>query len=123
MNRPSILTTSCVLAAHKLRKPVRMGMSLETNMNVIGKRLPFSGDYEVGLDHNGIIQYLNATGCTDFGNDGGNENLTSVALKTFMSPYKNETWNFDINSTKTDTQTCSSVRGPGNSFLPVWKIN
>jgi xanthine dehydrogenase/oxidase len=46
----ALISTACALAAHKLHRPVRLVMSLETNMSAIGKRCSAAFDYEVSDD-------------------------------------------------------------------------
>lgn len=41
------VATACAVAAHVTNKPVRVVLDLETNMRMIGKRLPYLTKYEV----------------------------------------------------------------------------
>ena len=50
ISRSGLVATACALAAHKLHRPVRLVMSLETNMAAIGKRSDAAFDYEVSDD-------------------------------------------------------------------------
>jgi xanthine dehydrogenase/oxidase len=50
ISRSAITSTACALAAHKLHRPVRLVMNLETNMAAIGKRYSAAFDYEVSDD-------------------------------------------------------------------------
>jgi xanthine dehydrogenase/oxidase len=45
-----LISAACALAAHKLHRPVRLVMNLETNMAAIGKRCSAAFDYEVSDD-------------------------------------------------------------------------
>jgi xanthine dehydrogenase/oxidase len=47
ISRNALISTACALAAHKLHRPVRLVMNLETNMAAIGKRYDAAFDYEV----------------------------------------------------------------------------
>ena len=47
ISRNALISTACALAAHKLHRPVRLVMNLETNMAAIGKRFNAAFDYEV----------------------------------------------------------------------------
>ena len=49
ITRSAQVALACALAAHKLRRPVRMVLSLETNLESIGKRDPSYCNYEVIL--------------------------------------------------------------------------
>jgi Xanthine dehydrogenase, molybdopterin-binding subunit B len=50
ISRNSLISAACALAAHKLHRPVRLVMNLETNMAAIGKRYSAAFDYEVSDD-------------------------------------------------------------------------
>jgi xanthine dehydrogenase/oxidase len=50
ITRSALISTACALAAHKLHRPVRLVMNLETNMAAIGKRCNAAFDYEVSDD-------------------------------------------------------------------------
>lgn len=47
ISRSVHVATACAVAAHNVRKPVRVVMDLESNMKLIGKRLPYYSKYEV----------------------------------------------------------------------------
>ena len=44
-----------VRVLHLYNRPVRMHMSLETNMENVGKRFPFTAKYSVSLPYHNII--------------------------------------------------------------------
>lgn len=50
ISRSALISSACALAAHKLHRPVRLVMSLETNMAAVGKRYSAAFDYEVSDD-------------------------------------------------------------------------
>ncbi|NBQ87310.1 MAG: xanthine dehydrogenase molybdopterin binding subunit [Betaproteobacteria bacterium] len=51
----SIFSQSAALAAHKLRKPVKLRVNRDDDMMITGKRHDFRIDYEVGFDDTGRI--------------------------------------------------------------------
>lgn len=89
-------------------------MPLITNMNVIGKRNPFSMDYEVGVNEKGGVQYLDATLYTDLGSEGGNENVAQFILHVFPNIYNKDPWDVTIYSTRSDCHNGTWCRAPGN---------
>ncbi len=51
----SIFSQSAALAAHKLKKPVKLRVNRDDDMTITGKRHDFRIDYDVGFDANGRI--------------------------------------------------------------------
>ena len=47
--RAALVATACAVGAHLTNRPVRLVLDLETNMKMIGKRLPYSAKYEVSV--------------------------------------------------------------------------
>jgi xanthine dehydrogenase/oxidase len=66
ITRPWLGAAAVSFAAQSLKCPVRMTMSLNTNMRFIGKRHPFRGDYTVGLKQ-GLLHAVKATWYMDTG--------------------------------------------------------
>ena len=65
ISRSALISSACALAAHKLHRPVRLVMSLETNMAAIGKRYSAAFDYEVSDDK---VPSLMSVICFELGN-------------------------------------------------------
>jgi xanthine dehydrogenase large subunit len=51
----SIFSQSAALAAHKLKRPVKLRVNRDDDMTITGKRHDFKIDYEVGFDDNGRL--------------------------------------------------------------------
>ncbi|KAJ8952860.1 hypothetical protein NQ314_007466 [Rhamnusium bicolor] len=113
ITRPALVSTAAALAAHKLNRPVKMWMPLQKNMSVIGKRIPLWMQYEVGVNDQGVIQYLEADLYSDVG-VGGNETPSVTAL--FENCYNTSTWSFSTYSVNTDTHANCSARAPAASI-------
>jgi xanthine dehydrogenase/oxidase len=47
VSRNSLVSVACALAAQALNRPVRLIMSLESNMEAVGKRADVTVNYEV----------------------------------------------------------------------------
>lgn len=113
--RNTYLSSASALAAYKLKKPVKMMLSLQTNMNMLGKRHPFYMTYEVGVNSKGVIQYMTANLYSDYGS-GGNEVIDYYLTNSFKSVYNYSTWNFVTQSVVTDMPPNAFTRAPGKSF-------
>lgn len=108
--RNSQVSTAAALAAYKTQRPVRMSLPLTHNMTAIGKRYPCYTQYEVGVDDNGKIQYLEADIYSDIG-IGGNEPCPFI--DSFENVYDTDTWHFSTYLVNTDTHANCYTRAPG----------
>ena len=69
ISRPALIACAASIGAHLSNRPVRLIMSLEANMNIIGKRYACINDYVVEVDDNGKVQklvndYVEDSGCS-----------------------------------------------------------
>ncbi|KAK9891890.1 hypothetical protein WA026_017376 [Henosepilachna vigintioctopunctata] len=88
LSRCNLVSCATALAAWLLRKPVKLFMTLKENMEIIGKRFPFSADYEVKVNNGGVIQQLTSQIFSDHG-VGGNEKFSYILIfDMFKSNYK-----------------------------------
>lgn len=85
------------------------------NMNVVGKRVPCTSDYEVGVNNDGVIQYLNCSIYSDLGSEGGNENVLVEVFPTISGSYNADTWNVKTFTTRSDNPTSTWCRAPGKT--------
>jgi xanthine dehydrogenase/oxidase len=115
ISRNSLVSCAAALAAFKLKKPVKIWMPFETNMNVIGKRYPVVCNYEIGVDKGGNIQYVDNTVYSDYG-AGGNEPNIPYLLDTYLTTYNTETWQVKAYSTFTNNPASAYTRAPGTSW-------
>lgn len=114
ISRSGLPACAAALAAWKLRKPVRIHMSLSANMAAFGKRWPLSTDYEVGLNDQGVIQYLNCTHYTDVGAIYSEECVDQIQF-LFQDNYISDTFTMHFCKVITDTATNTWTRGPGST--------
>lgn len=114
--RNALISTAAAVAAYKLKKPVKIWMPLETNMNIIGKRYPLASDYEIAVDENGVIQYLNNTFYYDHG-AGDNEPVIFLLYDIYFGLYNTETWSTNSNIAHTNMHASCYTRAPGNIVL------
>ncbi|CAB3359533.1 Hypothetical predicted protein [Cloeon dipterum] len=115
ITRPALVAAACALAADKLGKPVRIVMSLGSNMEVFGKRFPYVNNYEVGVDDvTGKIAYINSKCQMDCGYTV-NESPGYDVPKFFQNCYESSTFNMEVEAIKTDKATNAACRGPGTT--------
>lgn len=113
ISRSAITSTACALAAHKLHRPVRLVMNLETNMAAIGKRYSAAFDYEVGTDKDGKIQYLKA----DMYENAGchwNDAISPSTIEHLKNCYDTTTWALRGLGVRMDTASNTYCRAPGS---------
>ncbi|XP_073981573.1 uncharacterized protein isoform X2 [Rhodnius prolixus] len=112
VTRSSLTATATALAAHKLNRPVRMVLRLQTNMRALGKRYPNFASYEVGVNSKGKIQYLTMNMYENFGNSL-NDNITNLTVQGIRNCYDSSTWSVNIYSVLTDMPAHTWTRAPG----------
>ncbi|XP_045451999.1 xanthine dehydrogenase-like [Melitaea cinxia] len=112
ISRASQICGACSLVAFKLNRPCRFIQSLDHNMRAIGKRTPCASNFEVGVDKNGKIQYLNHSLYDDNGYIV-NEPLLMLGVELYSNVYNNEAWNHRSLNAVTDTASNTWVRSPG----------
>lgn len=112
ITRPTLLACAAALASHKLQRPVRMVLSMEENMEIIGKRFPCIGDYEVEVDNDGRIQKLNNEFWQDFG-CSRNETVLPLTAQWFLNCYNTEYWSWNSWAVLTDSASNTYCRAPG----------
>ncbi|XP_063364889.1 uncharacterized protein LOC134653456 [Cydia amplana] len=107
-------STACALAAKLLNTPCRFVVPLQTNLATAGGRLPCQCEYEVGVDDNGKIQYLNATIVEDNG-CSNNENILAYVSSGFTNCYVPDYFDVKMATVTTDTPSNTFARAPGTS--------
>ncbi|KAJ3639859.1 hypothetical protein Zmor_003192 [Zophobas morio] len=114
ISRNGLVSCATALAAWKLRRPVKVNLSFSDNVQAIGKRFPFSSDYEVGLNDQGVIQYLTCTHYSDLG-ASINEIPYGEILNDFLGSYVNDTFEIHMKVAVTDTHNNTWARAPGST--------
>lgn len=107
------IACACALASHLNRRPVRFVMNLESNMSMLGKRLPCKGDYTVTVDNgHGKITALSNTFVEDVGYSA-NESLLFLTVHSFHNCYgEHPEWVITPNILVTDAPSNTWCRTP-----------
>ncbi|AGA24702.1 molybdopterin cofactor-binding domain-containing protein [Singulisphaera acidiphila] len=75
-NRACFIAAAAAVAAHKLRRPVRIVYDRQTDMQMTGKRHPYRSDYHLAINDEG--QFVG--GRLDLHSEGGDTNDCSFAV-------------------------------------------
>ncbi|VVC98187.1 unnamed protein product [Leptidea sinapis] len=114
ISRNNQVATACALVASKLDRPCRFILPIETNLDIAGRRLPSQLEYEVSVDENGKIQYLNATIIEDDG-CSHNENILSYTKDGFKNCYNYDNFSLNTGAVVTDLPSNTFARAPGTA--------
>ncbi|XP_062544108.1 aldehyde oxidase 1-like [Armigeres subalbatus] len=111
--RATMIACACALAAHLTKRPVRFVMTLEANMEAIGKRYPVIADYEVDVDNDGKIVKLYNEYMHDFGSSF-NESM-GHAGEFFSNCYDKSVFKTVPKGVRTDCASNTWCRAPGTT--------
>lgn len=100
------------MAANVLNRPARFIMNIEDNMMTIGKRPSVKLDYEIGVDADGVIQYLDKKTWHNAG-ASFNDSTAGHGIVLGYSCYDNSTWHCVAYDALTDIPCNTYGRGPG----------
>ncbi|XP_060804308.1 xanthine dehydrogenase [Amyelois transitella] len=114
ISRASQVACAASLVTHLLGKTCRFVLPLETNVKIIGKRLPTYCQFEVGVNKEGEIQYLKNKYYQDNG-CAKNEVITGITLHHFLNCYDSSRWYIEANSVYTDTPSNTWCRAPSST--------
>lgn len=116
-SRSAQVACACALACHKLRRPIRFVLTIESNMMMIGKRYANVIDYEASIDSaTGQLQKFTTTISQDFGysfNDDGSGVLFYCLKKSCYA--RAADWKITVNRVKTDAPSHTWCRSPGTT--------
>ncbi|XP_050344182.1 uncharacterized protein LOC126769434 [Nymphalis io] len=114
ISRSTQIACSAALVTHLQGKPCRFILPLITTMKSIGKRLPTNNKFEVGVNEDGLIQYLKNTFYQDCGYSF-NEMIAERTVKHFNSCYESKSWKIEANSIITDNASNTYCRSPSSA--------
>lgn len=114
ISRPTHVACAASLAAYKLNRPVRMVLTIETNMETGGKRNPTYSEYQLDVDSNGKIQKMHNTCYQDYG-CSVNEPILWGTREFYKSCYITEAWDFEGKAVITNSASNTWTRAPGST--------
>ncbi|EDS40040.1 aldehyde oxidase [Culex quinquefasciatus] len=111
--RSTMIACACALAAHLSRRPVRLVMTLESNMAAIGKRYGLKSEYVVKASEEGKIVQLNNMYYHDAGSSF-NESPFWIQ-NSYANCYESDCWKIDAFEVRTDRASNTWCRAPGQT--------
>jgi len=114
ISQPNIPAAACAVAATKLNRPVRLAMDLRSNMEMLGKRLPYLTKYKAAVGEDGKLA---AVGMKIFCDSGYsyNESTADNAARFAKNVYNSKAWSIRPNAILTDTPSNTYCRAPGST--------
>ncbi|CAI8020059.1 Xanthine dehydrogenase/oxidase [Geodia barretti] len=112
ITRSHWIAAACGLAAHATGRPVRMHLDIDTNMKMIGKRIPYYATFTIGCTEDGILNGIEAT---VYNNCGwcNNDNALGMALDHIDNAYYVPNWLVTPKACKTNIAANTATRSPG----------
>uniref|UniRef100_A0A182S7D9 Indole-3-acetaldehyde oxidase n=1 Tax=Anopheles maculatus TaxID=74869 RepID=A0A182S7D9_9DIPT len=112
LTRVGQLACACALAAHLTKRPVRLVMNIEANMEIIGKRCGCFSSYQMSVDDEGNIKKLSNNFLQDYGSSM-NDDALMFTREAFNLSYDSSTWTFTGKPILTDSASNTWARAPG----------
>ncbi|XP_047998050.1 indole-3-acetaldehyde oxidase-like [Leguminivora glycinivorella] len=114
ISRSVQIACAAALVSHLQNKTCRFVVPLQTNVKIAGKRIPTYSNFDVGVNKDGVIQYLKNifyqdNGCSE------NETISPVTVNHFINCYDSKRWYIEANSVATDTPSNTWCRAPSST--------
>ncbi|CAG0880344.1 unnamed protein product [Cyprideis torosa] len=114
ITRPNLLAAASALGAYLTNRPVRICLDLESNLQIIGKRLPYHVEYEAGFDDGGKLAFVSGTIYGDVG-CSYNENVVNFSVFNAGNAYYSPSWHWKTVAVRTNTPSNTWTRAPGTT--------
>lgn len=113
-SRSAQVACACAIACTLTNRPVRFVLTMESNMETVGKRLALINEYDIDVDDDGKIIKMANNFSQDFG-CSTNENMMFSALAHMKNCYENDTWSVTTNIVRTNAPSHTFCRAPGST--------
>ncbi|CAG5043546.1 unnamed protein product [Parnassius apollo] len=113
-SRAALVACACALAASALQRPASLVLPLKHNMTAIGKRSACDFHYEVGVNDDGLIKYLNLIYYSDCGCTF-NDSMGSTIANFIKNLYDSTCYNITGYSVLTDKPSNTWCRAPAST--------
>ena len=115
----SQISSAVAVAAFKLRRPVRISLDRNTDMQLVGGRFPTETTYHVGFTKSGKVTLSETHMEADILCEGGwfpdSSNLLSRLINTSLKKYNWGSYDAKITLCRTNSVPKTSVRAPGDA--------
>lgn len=112
ISRATQIACACALACHLSYRPIRFVMTLEANMETIGKRYGLFNEYTIEINDKGKILNLVNNYIQDYG-CSLNEDVSSSTTPLFSNCYDSTGWTVTNQKVLTDVASNTFCRAPG----------
>ncbi|XP_073945954.1 uncharacterized protein isoform X2 [Choristoneura fumiferana] len=113
-SRSALVACACALVARKLNRTATLVLPIDHNMAIVGKRLRCYADYEIGINKDGVIQYLTLSFYSDCGYSFNDSSAGEIA-STITNLYESSRWLIKGYSVLTDKHSNTWCRAPGTT--------
>ncbi|KAG5346431.1 XDH dehydrogenase, partial [Acromyrmex charruanus] len=113
ISRNAQISCACALVCHKLNRPARFIMTMESNMQSIGKRCSAYQEYDIVVNNEGVIQYLKSNQWSNCGSSFNESQAELIAFYMQKSCYLTDTWKFNGFDVRTDLPSNTFCRASG----------
>lgn len=114
ITRSAHVACSTAIACKLTNRPIRFVMSLEANMEVMGKRYALLNEYDVDVDDDGKVLKLVNNFTQDFGSNP-NEPVVFNTINHVKNCYAFDTWTVNCNGVLTNAPSHTYCRAPGTT--------
>ncbi|XP_074617346.1 xanthine dehydrogenase/oxidase-like [Acropora palmata] len=114
LSRTSLVVTACALATYVTKRPVRMRLDLNTNMEMIGVREPYKATYKVGVTNDGKLNGIDLTFYVDCGSSPNEIDVAGAQIWA-DNAYFCPNWKIVPYALKTNTASNTWCRAPASA--------
>ncbi|XP_059083877.1 uncharacterized protein LOC131881124 isoform X2 [Tigriopus californicus] len=111
---PNAIATACAVAAEKVRKPVRLTLDLQSNMELLGKRSPYLFEYSASVDESNKLVDVTSNIYADVGFSGLAPDAMFVP-PWFQNCYNSTKWTCNPFEIQTNLPTNTACRAPSST--------
>lgn len=113
-SRANQIACASALACHLTGVPIRFVMTMQSNMDVIGKRNAMKAEYTIDVDSDGKIVKLSGHTTHDMGISINESPRLLADLSTF-NIYNGSAWKLTNELARTDAPSMTTCRAPGTT--------